>query len=101
MSKDNQSTHRGSAQVLNSRKCAPVSAGPDPFMREHEMCDALLRTLIAHSRYATNADADRLGLVAHITLLLAHEVGERLHNMRGKDAGRAFRRALSRKGPPQ
>jgi hypothetical protein len=79
----------------------PVTAGLDPFQREHEIADALLTLLIAHSRYGVSRDADRLGLIAHITILLAHEVGERVHNINGKDAARAFRKALARKGPPQ
>ena len=75
-----------------------VSAGLDPFQRVHEMCGALLTLLVAHSRYATNADADRLGLIQHIVVLLAHEVGERVHHINGKDAAKAFRKALARKG---
>jgi hypothetical protein len=66
-------------------------------MREHEMCDALLRMLIAHSRYGANTDADRLGLIEHVVVLLAHEVGERVERIRGNDAARAFRRALVRR----
>ena len=65
------------------------------------MCDALLRLLIAHSRYGANNDADRLPLIQHIVVLLAHEVVQRVHNISGKDAAKAFRRALSRKGLPQ
>jgi hypothetical protein len=98
VSRGNKSSSRASAQVLNSPRAAPVSAGPEPFQREHEMCDALLRTVIAHSRYASRTDADRLGLIAHITILLAHEVAERVHNINGKDAARAFRKALARTG---
>ena len=91
-----------SRQVMNSPpRAAPVSAGPDPFQREQEMCDALLRTLIAHSRYGASTDADRLPLIEHIVVLLAHEVAERVHNINGKDAAKAFRKALSRKGLPQ
>jgi hypothetical protein len=78
---------------------APVGGGPDSFQREHEMCDALLTLLIAHSRYGASTDADRLPLIQHIVTLLAHEVGERVERIRGKDAARAFRKALSRKGP--
>ena len=64
------------------------------------MCDALLRLLISHSRYGANTDADRLPLIQHIVVLLAHEVGERVHNIIGNEAGRAFRKALARKGLP-
>jgi hypothetical protein len=70
-------------------------------MREHEMADSVLTLLIAHSRYGANSDADRLPLIQHVVVLLAHEVGERVHNMRGKDAAKAFRKALARKEPPQ
>ena len=59
----NQSSPRASAQVPNS--APPASADPNAFRREHEMCDAVLTLLVAHSRYATNADADRLGLIQH------------------------------------
>jgi hypothetical protein len=78
-------------------KAAHARSRRDPFQREHEMCDALLRTLIAHSRYAVRRNADRLGLVAHITILLAHAVAQRVHNINGKDAANAFRRALARR----
>ena len=85
MSSSNPSRARAGAQVLNSPRATAVSAGPEPFQREHEMCDALLRLLIAHSRYGANNDADlALELMPHI-----------------KDAAKAFRRALSRKGLPQ
>ena len=87
-----------SAQV----PCAiPVSAGPDPFQREHEIADALVTLLIAHSRYGAGSDADRLGLIMHITIIIAHEIGERVARLRGNDAARAFRRALARKEPKQ
>jgi hypothetical protein len=70
-------------------------------MREHEMADSVLTLLIAHSRYGANSDADRLPLIQHIVVLLAHEVAERVERIRGKDAAKAFRKALSRKGLPQ
>jgi hypothetical protein len=89
----NKSSPQASAQALNSRL--------DPFQREHEMADGILRLLIAHSRYGASSDADRLPLIQHVVVLLAHEVGERVHNMRGKDAAKAFRKALARKEPPQ
>ena len=94
---DNQSRARASAQVINAPRAAPVSAGPDAFMREHEMADSILRLLIAHSRYGANTDADRLPLIQHVTVLLAHEVAERVERIRGNDAARAFRRALARR----
>ena len=94
-------TGRPRGQAPNSPRAMPISDGPDEFQREHEMCDALLRLLIAHSRYATNSDAERLPLVAHIVVLLAHEIAERVHNINGKEAGRAFRKALARNEPPQ
>jgi hypothetical protein len=79
----------------------PVTAGLDPFQREHEIADALLTLLIAHSRYGVSRDADRLPLIEHIVVLLAHEVGERVERMRGKDAARAFRKVLARRGSPK
>jgi hypothetical protein len=78
---------------------APVSARPDPFQREHEIADALLTLLIAHSRYDVSNDAGRLGLIQHIALLLVHEIAERVELLRGKDAAKAFRRALGRRKP--
>jgi len=88
------------AAPLAQVSCAlPVSAGPDPFQREHEIADALVTLLIAHSRYGVANDADRLGLIQHITIIVAHEVGERVERMHGKDAAKAFRKALGRKGP--
>jgi hypothetical protein len=77
------------------------SGGLDPFQREHEMCDALLRLLISHSRYGADSDGERLPLIQHIVVLLAYEVAERVERMRGKDAAKAFRKALARKGLPQ
>jgi hypothetical protein len=65
------------------------------------MADSNLRLLIAHSRYGADSDCERLPLIAHIVVLLAHEVGVRVHNISGKEAGRAFRKALSRRGLPQ
>jgi hypothetical protein len=65
------------------------------------MSDALVTLLIALSRYGARSDDQRLPLIQHITVLLAHEVGERVERIRGKDAAKAFRRALARKGPPQ
>jgi hypothetical protein len=65
------------------------------------MADGILRLLTAHSRYATNADADRLPLIQQFVVLLAREVAERVHNINGKEAGRAFRKALARKGLPR
>jgi hypothetical protein len=97
----NQSSPRAGAQVLNPAPRAHARTGRDPWQREHEMCEGLLRLLIAHSRFAVRPNADRLGLIAHITILLAHEVAERVHNINGKDAAKSFRRALARKGPPQ
>jgi hypothetical protein len=94
----NKSSRAPQGQVINpAKRAAPVSAGPDAFMREHEMCDALLRMLIAHSRYGANTDADRLGLIEHVVVLLAREVGERVERIRGKDDARAYRRALARR----
>ena len=77
----------------------PVSAGPDPFQREHEIANALLTLLIAHRRFGVARDADPLPLIQHIVALLTHEISERVERMRGKDAARAFRKALARKGP--
>jgi hypothetical protein len=55
--------------------------------------------LIALSRYAGVSDADRLGQIQHLTVLLAHGIADRVRLMRGTEAARAFRKALARRGP--
>jgi hypothetical protein len=65
------------------------------------MCDALVTLLIAHSRYGADTDAGRLPLIQHIVVLLAHEIGERVERILGRDAAKAFRKALARKEPPR
>jgi hypothetical protein len=94
--------NEGDCEMLTKISNPPpmISAGLDPWQREHEMADALLRLLIAHSRYGVERDADRLGLMQHIVVLLAQEVAERVERLLGKDAARAFRRCLARKEPP-
>jgi hypothetical protein len=80
-------------------RALPRSAGRDPFQRESELADAVLRLLVAHSRYGVSTDAGRIALVAHITVLLAHKIAKRVEQLRGQDAARAFRRALARREP--
>jgi hypothetical protein len=55
--------------------------------------------LVALSRYAGVSDADRLGLIQHLTILLAHGIADRVRLMRGVEAARAFRKCLSRSEP--
>src|SRR5262249_42895707 len=90
---------RAMGVIRAARNPRQVGTGPDPFQREHEFADALLRLLIAHSRYGASNDADRLPLVEYITILLAHEIAERVEQLRGKDAARAFRKTLARRRP--
>jgi hypothetical protein len=77
----------------------------DPGQREHELSEALVTLLIAASRFGDDNDAvrptaDRLDLVAHVTLLVAHEVAERVRALRGKEAAAAFRKALGQRSSP-
>jgi hypothetical protein len=74
-----------------------VSAGLDPFQREHELADAIVTLMIGASRYGSKDDDGRLDLLAHVTLLVAHTVAERVRDLRGIKAGAAFRKALGRR----
>jgi hypothetical protein len=80
-----------------------ISAGPDPWQREHELSEAILTLLIACSRYgdgdaSIRSTEDRLALIQHVTLLLADQVAVRVRCLRGKGAASAFRKALGRRG---
>jgi hypothetical protein len=87
--------HHGLRVTPGGRRRA-VSGGLDPFQREHELADAIVTLLIACSRYGSKDDDGRLDLLAHVTLLVAHAVAERVRDLRGIKAGAAFRKALGR-----
>jgi hypothetical protein len=79
-----------------------VSGGLDPCQREHE--HAILTLMIAASRYGASDEqlrdtSERLDALRHITALIAHEVVERVHHLRGMAAAAAFRKALGRRQP--
>jgi hypothetical protein len=92
-------TNNNNNNESRARWRAALSAGPEPFQREHEYADALLRLLIAHSRYGASNDANRLGLVQHVAILLVRAITERVERVRGKQAAKEFRKALARRGP--
>jgi hypothetical protein len=77
----------------------------DPRQREHELSEALTSFLIAVSRYGGNntrprLTAKRLDSLQHITVLVAHAIAERVHNISGKKAAAGFRKALGRRRKP-
>ena len=74
----------------------------DPWQREHELSEAVLTLMVAASRYGggdkrPRPTAKRLATLQHITLLVAHGVAERVHNVLGARAAAAFRKALGRR----
>src|SRR5262245_4193640 len=69
----------------------------EPFQREHELAGALLTLAIATTRYGSRNDNQRLALLQHVIVLLAHEVGERVEHLHGKDAAKALRKSLARR----
>jgi hypothetical protein len=62
----------------------------------------VLTLVVAASRYGggdtrARPTAKRLATLQHVTLLVAHEVAERVRALRGNEAAAAFRRALGRR----
>ena len=88
-------------KTRSTRRPPRADANTDPGQREHELSDALTTLLIAVSRYGGRSDADRLELIQHLTVLLAHGIADRVRLMCGTEAASAFRKALAGKGPPQ
>jgi hypothetical protein len=73
----------------------------DPGQREHELSEALVTLIIAVSRYGQDdvtprPTADRLASLERIAILVAEGVEERIANISGAAAARAFRKELGR-----
>jgi hypothetical protein len=95
--------HHGPRVTPGGHRLA-VSAGLDPFQREHELADAIVTLMIAASRYGDSDEqardtAERFATLQHVTVLVARDVAERVHALGGKDAAAAFRKTLGRRRP--
>jgi hypothetical protein len=95
--------HRG-PRVTPGGHRRVVNVGLDPFQREYELADAIVTLFIACSRYGNSNKqardtAERFVTLQHVTVLVAHEVAERVYAVRGKDAAAAFRKVLGRRRP--